>query len=126
MPIDSSHVAGGNGKDTAPSRLISGQVDGRTRAAVAFKGALTDFISDLGGEANASRAEIELAMRAAGLSVLASQHESDIINGESVEAESYVCVVNAQSRVLGRLGLRRRAKPVPDLQEYIAAKGGQQ
>ena len=48
--------------ETARSALTSlpilGLIDGRTRPALAFKAAVADFISDLGGDAAVSRAEL--------------------------------------------------------------------
>ena len=99
---------------------LVGEVDGRTRSALAFKAAVADFVSDLGGDQAISRAQLELARRAAGLAVLAAQHEADIVGGNEVDAERYVTLANAQGRVLTRLGLKRRARDItPDLRTYI-------
>ncbi len=100
---------------------ILGLIDGRTRPALAFKTAVGDFVSDLGGDAAVSRAELELIRRAAGLSVLAAQMEADIVGGENVDVERYTATINAQRRVLTTLGLKRRARDVtPDPLEYAA------
>ncbi len=78
-------------------------------------------MSDLGGDAAVSRAELELIRRAAGLSVLAAQMEADIVGGENVDVERYTATINAQRRVLTTLGLKRRARDVtPDPLEYAA------
>jgi hypothetical protein len=116
--------------ETARSALTSlpilGLIDGRTRPALAFKAAVADFISDLGGDAAVSRAELELIRRAAGLSVLAAQLEGEIVGGEDVNVERYVTVINAQRRVLVTFGLKRRARDVtPPLDEYLAARRAQ-
>ncbi len=98
-----------NGTDTAPSRLtylpLVGEVDGRTKPALAFKNAVADFVEDLGGQQAISRAELELVRRCAGLAVLAAQQEAAIVAGEQVDAESYIAIANAQGRALTRLGL---------------------
>ena len=116
--------------ETARSALTSlpilGLIDGRTRPALAFKAAVADFISDLGGDAAVSRAELELIRRAAGLSVLAAQLEGEIVGGEDVNVERYVTVINAQRRVLVTFGLKRRARDVtPPLDGYLAARRAQ-
>jgi len=53
-----------------------GLIDGRTRQARMYGQAVSDVVSDLGGEENISRAELEIIRRAAGLSVLAAMAES--------------------------------------------------
>ena len=116
-----------NGTDTAPSRLtylpLVGEVDGRTKPALAFKAAVADFVEDLGGQQAVSRAELEMVRRCAGLAVLAAQHEAAIVAGEKVDAESYIAIANAQGRALSRLGLRRRQRNItPSLVEYLDGK----
>ncbi len=113
--------------ETARSALTSlpilGLIDGRTRPALAFKAAVADLISNLGGDTVVSRAELELIRRAAGLSVLSAQLEAEIVGGEDVNVERYVTVINAQRRVLVTLGLKRRARDVtPPLEQYLAAR----
>ena len=104
---------------------ILGLIDGRTRPALAFKTAVGDFVSDLGGDAAVSRAELELIRRAAGLSVLAAQIEAEIVNGDEVAIDRYTATINAQRRVLVTLGLKRRARDVtPDPLEYAARSAG--
>jgi len=113
--------------ETARSALTSlpilGLMDGRTRPALAFKTAVGDFVSDLGGDAAVSRAELELIRRAAGLSVLAAQIEAEIVNGDKVAIDRYTATINAQRRLLVTLGLKRRARDVtPDPLEYARAR----
>jgi hypothetical protein len=115
-----------NAADTAPSRCMSlpevGQIDGRTRPALAFKAVVAELASDLGGADHLSRAQMELIRRAAGLSVLASQQEADILTGGSVDVEAYTGIANTQRRLLVTLGLKRKARDVtPDPLDYIKA-----
>jgi len=111
--------------DTAPSRVMSlpviGEVDGRTRPALLYKTTVAALVADLGGEGFLSHAQLQLVQRAAGLAVLAAQHEARIVAGEKVDTERYIAVVNAVGRNLTRLGLQRRARNVtpPDLHDYI-------
>lgn len=100
-----------------------GLVDGRSREARLYGQAVADVVSDLGGDDNVSRAEMELVRRAAGLSVLAALAESKLLAGENMDISELVSVGNAQRRILATLGLQRRAvDTTPSLQEYLAAK----
>ena len=118
-----------NGTDIAPSRLtylpLVGEVDGRTKPALAFKAAVADFVEDLGGQQAISRAELEMVRRCAGLAVLAAQHEAAIVAGEKVVAESYIAIANAQGRALSRLGLKRVVRDItPRLRDIIEGRAG--
>lgn len=78
------------------------------------------MIADLGGEAEVTRAELELVRRAAGLSVLAAIAESRLLAGDDIDIGSLVSVGNAQRRILATLGLQRRAvDTTPDLATFI-------
>ena len=45
--------------------------------------------------------------------------------GQGVELDKYCTLVNAQRRVLGDIGLERRARDVtPKLTDYLEAKAG--
>ena len=103
-----------------------GLVDGRTREARLYGQAVADVVSDLGGDDNVSRAELELVRRAAGLSVLAALAESRLLAGEDMDISELVSVGNAQRRILATLGLQRRAvDTTPDLQTYLARKAAE-
>lgn len=100
-----------------------GLVDGRSREARLYGQHVADVVSDLGGEANVSRAEMELVRRAAGLSVLAALAESKLLAGDDVDISELVSVGNAQRRLLATLGLQRRAvDATPTLEQYLADK----
>lgn len=86
--------------------------------------AVEDITSDLGGPDNMSRAELELARRAAGLAVLAALAESRLLAGHEVDIPSLVSVGNAQRRILATLGLERRAKVAPSLQDWLKEREG--
>jgi hypothetical protein len=85
---------------------------------------LDQHLSDLGGDQNVSHAERTLADRAAMLTLLAELQENAFLrNGTPhAELEKYLAVNTALTRILLALGLRRRAKPVPSLDEYLAAR----
>ena len=110
--------------ETARSALtrlpILGLIDGRTRPALAFKTAVGDLVSDLGGDAAVSRAQLELIRRAAGLSVLTAQIEAAIVSGEKIDVERYTAAINAQRRVLVTLGLKTRIQEAPRLRDVLS------
>lgn len=100
-----------------------GLVDGRSREAKLYGAAVGDIVSDLGGESEVSRAELELVRRAAGLSVLAALAESRLLAGDDLDVSELVSIGNAQRRLLATLGLQRRAvDTTPDLQTYLKQK----
>jgi len=101
-------------------------VDQRTAPAKHYKSIAADLLSDLGGSGECSTGEVELIRRISALGVLCSQVESKIVKGEALsdaEHANYIAALNAQSRCLARVGLRRRQRDVtPTVAEYIAAK----
>jgi len=100
-----------------------GLIDGRTRQARMYGQAVSDVVSDLGGEENISRAELEIIRRAAGLSVLAAMAESRLLAGDEINIAELVSVVNAQRRILATLGLKRLARDItPSLREAMSRK----
>ena len=96
-----------------------GMVDGRTREARLYGLAVQDITDDLGGQDQLSRAELELARRAVGLSVLAAMAESRLLTGDEINIAELVSVGNAQRRILATLGLKRVARDVPDLRDWL-------
>jgi len=108
-----------------PTLPVLGRIDGRTMAALAFRKALDDFVGDLGGDENITRAELEIARRAAGLAVLAAAHEVSILAGKPIDVPTYLNLINTQRHVLLALGLSRRPKDItPNPIEYLEAKNG--
>ena len=104
---------------------ILGRIDGRTTAAVAFRSALDDLVSDLGGMETITRAEMEIIRRAAGLAVLAAAQEAAILTGKAINVPNYLALINTQRRTLMALGLNRRARDItPNPLDYIEAKNG--
>ncbi|MBT4905931.1 MAG: hypothetical protein HOL07_00885 [Rhodospirillaceae bacterium] len=120
MPQGSAPLTRRNNAGGATYLPEIGQVDGRTAPARAFKMAVADIVADLGGTAVISRAQLELARRAAGMSVLAGQIEVNLIAGDAIDVDQYVTITNALGRTLSRLGLKRELRDVtPDLYDYL-------
>jgi hypothetical protein len=124
MPPTSPHVAPINGQDAAHLQLgCLPDVDQRTATAKRYRALAADLLSDLGGSSECSTNELELIRRISALGVLCSQVETRIVRGESLsetEHANYIAALNAQGRASARLGLRRRAKPVPSLSDYLS------
>lgn len=104
--------------------LTLADLDSRTRAAKHALALRNGFLSDLGGEDQATVAEQELAQRASVLGAMLEDQEARWLRGEGVELTEYATLVNAQRRVLSDIGLERRAKDItPSLREVLARAG---
>ena len=100
---------------------------GNTSRARQLRSAYKCYVSDLGGADICSYAELELARRAAALSVMAAELESQFTrNSEDFRLDDYVILTKAQMQVLKTMGLKRRQKKVDEgpkkLDEYLAAQ----
>ena len=124
MPADSSRLAAR--KPEARSRVTNGRqlfladVDGRSVAARRYRDVVQDISIDLGG--NPSTAELILVKRAAALTVQAETMEAAIAQGESLDTEALLPVVNALCRVLNAIGLKRREASEPTLRELLGGE----
>ena len=110
-----------------PSDLpLLGEIDQRSKPALAFRAAIMDICEDMGGADRLSRAQIEIIRRCAAMAVIAARFDETLCTGGELSDEqvnSYIAISNAQSRSLCRLGLRRVSHDVtPDLQTYIESK----
>ena len=99
-----------------PSDLpLLGEIDQRSKPALAFRAANLDFCEDLGGADRLSRAQIEIIRRCAAMAVIAARFDETLCNGGELSDEqvnSYIAISNAQSRSLCRLGLRRVSRDI--------------
>ena len=130
LPVDGATIAGGSAPDmsllaTAKTRplkpLTLADIDRRTRAYQSADRLLCGLLSDLGGEANASVGQRELAQRAAVLGAMIEDTEARWLRGESITLADYLAAVNAHRRVLATIGLERRARDAtPTLDHYLA------
>ena len=78
--------------------------------------------ADLGGDDHLSEAQQQLIRRAATLAIHCEQMESDMARGIGADMDGYATMTNVLRRVLVTLGLRRLAKDVTPLAEYLAQK----
>ncbi len=127
MPIDSPATTAPppatRSRVTNSSALFLDGVDGRSALARRFRDVLGEIVADMGGVEVTSEGQRQLARRVATLAVQAEQMESEWAAGGELDIDTYVVLVNALGRALGRIGLRRRPKTVPDVYDYIAGKG---
>jgi hypothetical protein len=80
-------------------------------------------ISDQGGLDNMSELRLHLCKRAAAVNTLIEQMEARIVAGEPIDQDKYVSLIQASIRLSNTLGLNRKAKAVPDLDDYLRSKG---
>src|SRR5262245_61076927 len=97
-------------------------LDGRVRIARTLVHRWRDFTGDLGGVANLSYQEQSLCKRAVHLERLIEKKESTLAHGGTVDVNAYLAALNTLSSLLGKLGLRRRAKQVPSLSDYVSGR----
>ena len=109
--------------------LTTRRLDGRSAIAVAVRQFKADLTADLGGDL--SRAQQAILEDAAQAWVIRQVLDDYIVRQPSLitKKRALLPVVRERMQVaehlakqLERLGLERRAKPVPDLGDYLAAK----
>ena len=112
--------------------LTTRRLDGRSAIAVAVRQFKTDLTADLGGDL--SRAQQAILEDAAQAWVIRQVLDDYIVRQPSLvtKKRALLPVVRERMQVaehlakqLERLGLERRAKPVPDLGDYLKAKAGE-
>jgi hypothetical protein len=96
---------------------------GDTKWARRFADVLGEIISDLGGrDAGLSEGQRQLARRAATISIACERLEGEAAAGMAIDLEIYGRLTDRLGRAFHRLGLKRQAKPIETLAEYIARK----
>jgi hypothetical protein len=103
------------------ARLLSlDRLDGRTIAARRARELVEAIEADLGGADRLSEGTKQLARRAAVLSVFIENSEASWLAGQEVQLGDYLSAVNSQRRVLTTIGLERRQREIPTLDEHLA------
>jgi len=77
---------------------------------------------DLGGIEELSRIEQDLIVRYAFTSEQCEQNEADALQGKPINAFLYLSRVDRIVRLAALIGIKRRAKQLPTLQEYLRQK----
>lgn len=123
MPPDLGEIQGEQGRNGGgKTRLLTlKDLDSRTRACKHALRLRDAIVSDLGGDANVTCAQQELAQRASVLGAMIEDQEARYLRGESVSPTEYCTLANAQRRVLADIGLERVARDITgDIREAIA------
>lgn len=98
------------------------RMDGRTQVARAIRDRLADLQADLGGPEAMSYQQRSLSKRAIWMEAVIEQQEIALSKGEEIDQGKLTQAVNSLIGLLKTLGLERKARDVPDLQTYLAAK----
>ena len=111
---------------TLRSRVTNGSqllanVDGRTADARRYRDLCMSLADDLGGASDLMEAQRALVRQAAAMIVQSERLQSAVLRGELVDCEQLTRLANAATRILSRLGIKRRhVDPTPTLADVIA------
>jgi hypothetical protein len=87
-----------------------------------FRDVLGEIVSDLGGPDRLSEGQRQLARRCATIALECERLEAKSVAGEAIDLDVYGQLTDRLGRAFQRLGLKRVARPVPSLSEYLAAQ----
>lgn len=96
-----------------------GEMDQRMRLSQDLRARYDELLSDLGGAEHVNYAKRSLAERAILLEFWIATQEKRLVEGERVDIGRWTQSLNAYAGLLGKLGLERKARDVPDLQDYL-------
>lgn len=118
----------GEGSIPSSRETFLKRVDGRSRYSRRYREIFQDIIDDLGGFDNVSEAKIQLAKRAAMISLRCEAYEASFVNGDDNFASDYDLAkeVNALARILQLLGIERKSKEMGPISvsDYLNRGGG--
>ena len=124
-----------HGLHALKARVMVRGLDQRTAAAQHLLGWRRELLEDLGGGAVASAAQpalVDVAVRTRlhldHVGAVLMERESLVVPGRRLLplVEQRQRLADGLARVLGQLGLERRAKPAPSLQEWLERRQVQQ
>lgn len=94
-------------------------LDGRVRVARTLRDRLRGLTNDLGGVNGLSYQELSLCKRAIHLERQLEQFERTLAHGGTVDYTQYYSMINVLSGLFSKVGLKRRAKQIPSLSDYL-------
>jgi hypothetical protein len=100
-------------------------LDGRTNTAKVFDSLVGAIHSDLGGCDQLSAIELALVEAFTGASVVLNDLNTRILTGAAIDTPMvamHAAAISGMVRCASRLGTARRAKPVPDLDTFLAER----
>jgi len=98
------------------------KLDGRTGIAQVMRERYADLTDDLGGADRLSYAQRSLAERALWLEYWLAQQEQTLATGGEFDVGKWTQAANSLQGIFSKLGLERKARDVPNLQDYIKAR----
>jgi hypothetical protein len=115
-------VPNGNGRGHV--RLLTREhLDARTTAARAFDAIARGIATDLGGESQLSTVQKHLIEAFAGIAIHVNDLNARLLLGQEIDIGEHSQVVTTLVRVASRIGLKRVAKQIPELDDYLRTKG---
>lgn len=119
-----------NGTDTGKSSDVPerysedwlAKLDGRTQIARAIRDRLDELQNDLGGADALSYQQRSLCKRTIWLEAIVEQQEIALSKGEEVDQGKLTQAVNSLIGLFKTLGLERKARDAPTIQDWIARK----
>src|SRR5580693_5835733 len=107
---------------TTNDPLLLRGVDGRSMIARRYRDVAIALADDLGGQDKLSEPSKILVRQAAALTVQVEGLQSKIVAGADVDIEQLTRLSNSLSRMLHRLGLKKRAVRKLTVSEYLEAR----
>lgn len=106
-----------NGRELLPG------LDGRTALARRFRDISNAIAVDQGGADRMSEVRQQLVRRFSALCCLAEKMEAELASGANINVVEHCAMSSALVRIATRLGLGRKAKEIPALQDYLKGAG---
>lgn len=97
-------------------------LDGRLGIARELRQRFETLTNDLGGSDSLSYAQRSLCERALWLEYWLATQEKDLANGGAFDVGKWVQAANSLQGIFAKLGLKRIAKDVPTLNEWMASR----
>ena len=104
-----------------PQLLTRAVLDQRSNAAKLFDQLVVDIQNDLGGRHELSAIELTLVEAYAGAAITLENLNTRMLLGQDIDFGQHAQACTAMVRISSRLGLQRRSKPVPTLEQYLAS-----
>jgi hypothetical protein len=95
---------------------------GDTAWARRFRDVLGEIIGDLGGADLLSEGQRQLARRCATIAIACEKMEGEAAAGNEIDLDVYGTLTDRLGRCFQRLGLKRQARPIETLSDYLARK----
>ena len=120
--MDTGINTDGRPLQSVPAKYGSGfldNLDGRLGVARELRGRFEALTADLGGVDNLSYAQRSLCERALFLEFWLARSEATLANGGKFEVGPWVQATNSLQGIFAKLGLKRVAKDVPSVTEFL-------